>query len=748
MVPSHANGGVLSGIIRDGAPVTYDVQFVKGVEYAFFSAASGNYLATYFVDVTPPVISGVAATPGPENTAAVTWTTDEPADSRVDFGLSPEALTGTAASALLVTSHSVTLAGLSPSTTYYFRVTSTDGAGNTATTEVATFTMPAMVFAATDTTVADFGAGTIDGSTYIAQSADGEVILSPSAGSEFAGAALPPDWSATAWAPGGAATVSGGALAVDGARAGTLATYPAGRSLEFVATFSGAPFQHAGFGDTFEAAPWAMFSTAAGGGLFARTDSGGASTNTPIAGSVLGVPHRFRIDWTPAEVKYSVDGTVVATHPIAIGASMRLLVSDLAAGTGVVTVDWMRMGLYASSGTFLSRVFDAGSAVSWGTLSWTVSAPPGTGAVFLVRHGDTPVPDATWTAFAPVSGSGGGIGGSSRYLQYSANLTSTDPGSTPSVEQVTIVYSEIPPNHPPVATDDSFNGTEDTPLTAAAPGVLANDTDADGNPLSAILVSGPSHGTLALQPDGSFTYTPAANFSGADAFTYKANDGSGDSNVATVSIAIAATNDLPVATADAYATSEGTVLTVSAPGVLANDTDADGNPLGAILVSGPSHGTLALQPDGSFTYTPAAGFSGADAFTYKANDGTGDSNVATVSIAIAPSSHLPTGNADTYSTNEDTLLSVAAPGVLANDSDPLGRPLTAILVRGPLHGTLTKFAANGSLKVQTGAQFQRHRHARLSRGRRRRSFGRHHGHVRGGAGQRQAGGGGRHLSER
>ncbi len=275
MVPSHANGGVLSGIIRDGAPVTFDVQFVKGVEYAFFSAASGNYLATYFVDVTPPAISGVAATPGLENTAAITWTTDEPADSRVDFGLSPDGLTGTAASALSVTSHSVTLAGLSPSTTYYFRVTSTDGAGNTATTEAGSFTMPAMVFAATDTTVADFGAGTIDGSVFIARSADGEVILSPSAGSEFPGAALPPDWSATAWAPGGAATVSDGALAVDGARAGTLASYPAGRSLEFVATFSGAPFQHAGFGDTFEAGPWAMFSTAAGGGLFARTDSGG-----------------------------------------------------------------------------------------------------------------------------------------------------------------------------------------------------------------------------------------------------------------------------------------------------------------------------------------------------------------------------------------------------------------------------------------------------------------------------------------
>ena len=175
---------------------------------------------------------------------------------------------------------------------------------------------------------------------------------------------------------------------------------------------------------------------------------------------------------------------------------------------------------------------------------------------------------------------------------------------------------------------------------------------------------------------------------------------------ATVSIAIAATNDSPVAAADAYATSEDAPLTVSAPGVLANDTDADGDPLSAILVSGPSHGTLALQANGAFTYTPAAGFSGADSFSYKANDGSGDSNVAAVSIAIAPSTNAPDRQRRCSTpTNEDTLLTVTAPGVLANDSDPLGRPLTAILVRGPLHGTLTKFAANGSFKYKPALNF-------------------------------------------
>ena len=94
--------------------------------------------------------------------------------------------------------------------------------------------------------------------------------------------------------------------------------------------------------------------------------------------------------------------------------------------------------------------------MNWGTLSWTVHAPAGTGAAFFARHGDTRSPDATWTAFAPVAGSGGAIGGSSRYLQYRVDLSPRTPARRRRVEQVTIGYSEIPPNHAPVAADDSY----------------------------------------------------------------------------------------------------------------------------------------------------------------------------------------------------------------------------------------------------------------------------------------------------
>jgi len=143
---------------------------------------------------------------------------------------------------------------------------------------------------------------------------------------------------------------------------------------------------------------------------------------------------------------------------------------------------------------------------------------------------------------------------------------------------------------------------------------------------------GPAHGTLTLNPDGSFTYTPAENFCGEDSFTYKAYDGALYSNVATVTIHVTCVNDAPVAQDDRYTTNEDTPLLVPAPGSSATTTTWTVTRLTAVLVSGPAHGTLTLNPDGSFTYTPAENFCGEDSFTYKAYDGALYSNVATVRI--------------------------------------------------------------------------------------------------------------------
>ena len=281
---------------------------------------------------------------------------------------------------------------------------------------------------------------------------------------------------------------------------------------------------------------------------------------------------------------------------------------------------------------------------------------------------------------------------------YKANDGTADSN----VATVAITVTAV--NDAPLAVNDSYNTNEDTALTVAAPGVLGNDTDADGNSLTAILVNGPAHGTLTLNANGSLSYTPAANYNGPDSFTYKANDGTADSNVATVAITVTAVDDAPLAVNDSYNTNEDTALTVTAPGVLGNDTDADGNSLTAILVNGPAHGTLTLNANGSLSYTPAAGYNGPDSFTYKANDGTADSNVATVAITVTAVNDAPLAVNDSYNTNEDTALTVAAPGVLGNDTDADGNSLTAILVNGPAHGTLT-LNANGSLSYTPAANY-------------------------------------------
>ena len=169
--------------------------------------------------------------------------------------------------------------------------------------------------------------------------------------------------------------------------------------------------------------------------------------------------------------------------------------------------------------------------------------------------------------------------------------------------------------------------------------MLANDTDVDGDALTPILVSPPSHGTVVLNANGTFTYTPAANYNGTDSFTYRATDGSLNSNVAGVAITVRAVNDAPVAVNDSYSTPQNNVLNVQAAGVLTNDTDVDGNTLSAVLVSGPANGTVTLNSDGSFRYTPNNDFAGSDTFTYKANDGTADSNTATVTIQVAPTAN-------------------------------------------------------------------------------------------------------------
>jgi VCBS repeat-containing protein len=189
-------------------------------------------------------------------------------------------------------------------------------------------------------------------------------------------------------------------------------------------------------------------------------------------------------------------------------------------------------------------------------------------------------------------------------------------------------------NDPPQAVNDSYNTGEDTPLNVAAPGVLGNDYDQEMLPLTAVLDGAPAHGEVTLNADGSFTYVPAADYNGSDSFTYVANDGYSDSNVATVYINITPLNDAPVAVEDTYYVLVDGSLTVSAPGVLGNDTDLEGDSLSAALDASPSHGTVTLYGNGSFVYTPDSGYLGTDTFTYSVSDGHGGVSTGTVVINV------------------------------------------------------------------------------------------------------------------
>ena len=186
-------------------------------------------------------------------------------------------------------------------------------------------------------------------------------------------------------------------------------------------------------------------------------------------------------------------------------------------------------------------------------------------------------------------------------------------------------------NETPVATDDAYSTDEDTPLPVPAPGVLDNDTDADGHPLTAVLVSDVSNGTLTLNSDGSFNYAPDADFSGPeDSFTYRANDGISGSNVATVTITVNAVNDAPVANDDSASTLRDVSVVID---VLSNDNDVEEDPLSVGEITQPSNGSV-VNNGANVTYTPAPGYVGEDSFTYRANDGTANGNAATVTVAV------------------------------------------------------------------------------------------------------------------
>ncbi len=256
-----------------------------------------------------------------------------------------------------------------------------------------------------------------------------------------------------------------------------------------------------------------------------------------------------------------------------------------------------------------------------------------------------------------------------RFLSFTYTAAATPPPPTASA---------------PVAVNDTASTVEDAPVTTG--NVLANDTDADGDPLSVSGFSQPSQGVVTHNGDGTFTYTPPANFNGVTTFTYTVRDPGDLTDDATVTITVTAVNDLPTAANDQASTPEGTPVTIA---VLSNDSDVDGGALSLSAVTQASNGTVTQNADHTVTYTPNANFNGTDTFSYTLSDGQGGTATATVTVTVTAVNSRPVAQNDTATTKKDTPVTIA---VLSNDSDVDGDTLSLSAVTQASNGTVTQNA--------------------------------------------------------
>ena len=268
----------------------------------------------------------------------------------------------------------------------------------------------------------------------------------------------------------------------------------------------------------------------------------------------------------------------------------------------------------------------------------------------------------------------GTLGASSCSVQICEEL----PPGSPAVCATTTVTIDVV-NRPPEAVDDSALVSEDASVLI---NVLGNDSDPDGDALSVGTLGTPGHGTVVVLA-GKVRYTPTPNYSGTDSFTYQACDSFNACTSATVNVVVAPDNDPPVALDDTATTPYETAVVID---VLKNDSDSDGDVLAIQTVADPPHGTVVIA-NGKVTYTPDAGYEGADSFVYFVRDPSGATATATVRVTVNPRNNQPPdANDDSATVPEDGRVSIP---VLTNDTDPENAPLVIASVNNPPHGTAT-----------------------------------------------------------
>jgi len=210
--------------------------------------------------------------------------------------------------------------------------------------------------------------------------------------------------------------------------------------------------------------------------------------------------------------------------------------------------------------------------------------------------------------------------------------------------EATISLTINPINDAPVANDVTGSTNENRSIQLS---ITLDATDVDGDDLTYSIVSDVSNGTTSIS-GSTLTYTPDTNWNGTDTFTYKANDGLLNSNTATGTITVSEVNDAPTTENVSASTNEDTDVNITLDG-----SDVEGSSLTYFIVSDVSNGSTSLSGS-TVSYSPDLNWNGTETFTYKANDGTDDSNTSTVTITVTSVNDAPITSDKGASTNEDT----------------------------------------------------------------------------------------------
>ncbi len=380
------------------------------------------------------------------------------------------------------------------------------------------------------------------------------------------------------------------------------------------------------------------------GGAGSDLIDGGSGTDTAVFGDLLGV-YSFTWSGTDLYVTNGLDETDILRDVEFLSFRDQVIAaSDI--GSGPEAIDDADTGAEDSDIVVPVLDNDIGQGIA------VASATDGAMGVVIVNE------DGTVT-YRP---------NENAYGTDTFSYTITDSNGLTSTASVTVDVSNV--NDPPVAEADGYSTIADEVFTSTG-SVLDNDTDADGDTLrvSGYDATSSAGGSVVVNDDGTFTYTPPAGFSGEDSFNYTVDDGNGGQASATVTLTVDPA--APEATGDSATVLEDGSVVIS---VLDNDT---GDGLSVTSVTDGAIGSATVNSDGTITYKPAADANGADSFSYTITDSLGRDATASVSVDVSPVNDAPVAEADSYSAVADETFTSTG-SVLDNDSDVDGDPLTVV----------------------------------------------------------------------